>query len=115
MTGSTGPGYLSTTIWYIVWSNFQIFLDVETIFNLFGFQVFLFCIFLNLPCYYWLYLSNQHLGEKITLELYPSGKFLLVYINKYHIRVESTNILILDFNVVLPIYNLHTFLGAYSV
>ena len=49
MTGSTGPGYLSTTMWCIVWSNFQIFLDVETIFNLFGFQVFLFCIFLKLP------------------------------------------------------------------
>ena len=38
-TGSTGIGYLSTTTWAIFWNNFQISLDVETIFTLLGFQV----------------------------------------------------------------------------
>ena len=44
-TSSTGPVHSSTRTWDIVWNNFQIFLDVETIFTLFGFQVILFCIF----------------------------------------------------------------------
>ena len=44
-TVSTGPGYSSTRTWDIFLNHFQIFLDVETIFTLLGFQVFLFCIF----------------------------------------------------------------------
>ena len=45
-TGSTGPGHSSTKTWDIFRDNFQIFLDVETIDTLLGFQVILFCFYL---------------------------------------------------------------------
>ena len=97
------------------WNIFQIFLDVETIFTLLGFQIFLFFIFIPFLCYYWLYLSNQHLGEEYTLKWSPTGTFILVYLNRYHIRVVSTKIWIVDCHAVLLIYNFHTFWGAEKV
>ena len=67
-TDSTGLGYSSTATWDKFWIKFKIFLDVEIIFFFsLGFR-FSFLIFLiHFPCYYWLYISNQHKGEGYTL------------------------------------------------
>ena len=111
-TGSKRPGYSSTTTRDIIWNNFHIFLDVETIFTLLGFQLFLFVFFIQFSCYYWLYLINQHKGEGYTLAWSPSGIFLLLEINKSHTIVLSTKIWIVDFRGVLLIYNFHIFWGA---
>ena len=59
-----GLGYSSITTWDIFWNNFQIFLDVEITFLspwVSDFPILYFLIYF--PCYYWIYLSNQQLGE----------------------------------------------------
>ena len=66
-TGFMGPGYSSSTRWDNCWDNHKIILDVGTIFNLLGFQVFLLGAFIYFPFYYWLYISNQHKGEEDNL------------------------------------------------
>ena len=113
--GYTGQGYYSTT----TFDNFRIIFSYFQMWRQFslslGFRFFSFVFFIHFPCYYWLYLSNQHLGEEYALTWSPSGIFLLVFLNKSHIGVVSTNIRIYDCHVVLLIYNFNTFWGADKV
>ena len=48
-TGFTGPGYSFSTTWDIYFIKLMIFLDMETIDILLGFQVVLFCILTHFP------------------------------------------------------------------
>ena len=108
-SGSTGPGYSSTTTWDILGNHFQIFLDVETIFTLLGFQVFLFSIFYPFSL---LILDIYHQptpGWIIHPDMISIRNSYFGILNKSHIGVESTKLLFFYCHCVLLVYNFQKF------
>ena len=100
--GFMRPRYSPAIKWGIIWNYFHIFLDVETVFTLLGFQVLLLCIFIHLPdTTVYISVDNTWMKNKLWHDLHRD--FILVYLNKRHIRVVSTKIWIVDFHGV------HTF------